>query len=134
MRALGIKGRGLDRTVSSGTHDGEEVAGFRLDHGTVQRDEIALIRRSALQIPPARLESDTSCLLGRLVKLRDWRGLQQFQERVAGKTSLPENVAQRTLRYIARMKRNDRSPRGIILVPQEMVTAFDAIDDETSTL
>ncbi len=45
-----------------------------------------------------------------------------------------ENVAQRTLRYVAAMEGYHRSPLGTVLMTQEMVTALDPIDHKASAL
>ena len=37
----GIVSSRLDRAVSAGGHDGEEIAGLRLGHGAVKREKIA---------------------------------------------------------------------------------------------
>ena len=40
-QGTGIVSSRLDRAVSAGGHDGEEIAGLRLGHGAVKREKIA---------------------------------------------------------------------------------------------
>jgi hypothetical protein len=67
-------------------------------------------------------------------KLRRTVSLKQLQKFIASKLCLFENIAQCSLRNVPRVKSDDSSPLGIILVPQEVVAAFDAINHKASSL
>jgi hypothetical protein len=77
--------------------------------------------------------------LQRMETNQQWRSqyaprLKQLQKLFARKAGLLKNVAQRTLRYVTGVKGHNRSPSGMVLVPQEMVTTLYALNHKPLAL